>query len=212
MKQKHVPYRNLWSLTVLCFLRERPMHPYEMQRLIRQRHKDEFLDLKPGSLYHAIDRLQRANLIEPVETSRDGKRPERTVYRLTELGEREVLDWLRELLAQPVREKSQFLAAMSHVAHLPPEDARDQLKERANRLEVAIVALNAVLQSLSARLPRVVLVEAEYARASCWLCWRIGTWRLRRSKVRARTNRRRRTTVLKRLHRCRKNGKKPSTT
>jgi DNA-binding PadR family transcriptional regulator len=141
------------------------MHPYEMQRLIRQRHKDEFLDLKPGSIYHAIERLQRADLIEPVETSREGKRPERTVYRLTELGQREVLDWLRELLARPVREKSQFLAAMSHVAHLTPEDARDQLKERANRLEVAMVALDAVLQSLLTRLPRVVLVEAEYARA-----------------------------------------------
>jgi DNA-binding PadR family transcriptional regulator len=141
------------------------MHPYEMQRLIRQRHKDEFLDLRPGSLYHAIERLQRAALIEPVETSREGKRPERTVYRLTELGEREVLDWLRELLARPVREKSQFLAAMSHIAHLTPEDARDQLIERVNRLEVAVVALDAVLQSLTARLPRVVLVEAEYARA-----------------------------------------------
>src|SRR6266700_3691399 len=123
-------HRNLWALTVLCLLRERPMHPYEMQRLIRQRHKDAFLDLKRGSLYHAIERLQRAGLIDPVETSREGRRPERTIYRLTDLGEREVLDWLRELLAQPARETSQFVAAVSFLAQLTPEDARDQLSER----------------------------------------------------------------------------------
>src|SRR5262245_35505784 len=99
---------NLWSLTILCLLQVRPMHPYEMRRLIREWHKDEFLDLKRGSLYHAIDRLRRAGLIDPVETSRAGRRPERTVYRLTDAGSRVVIDWLREMLARPVREPGQF--------------------------------------------------------------------------------------------------------
>src|SRR5262249_15539953 len=113
MREKAPRYRNLWSLTVLCLLRVRPMHPYEIQRLIREWHKDEFLDLKRGSLYQAIEQLRRAGLIDPVETSREGRRPERTVYRLTERGEKEVLDWLRELLAKPVREATQFFAALS---------------------------------------------------------------------------------------------------
>src|SRR5262245_28208293 len=98
---------NLWSLTVLCLLRTRAMHPYEMQRLIRDWHKDEFLDLKRGSLYHAIDRLRRDGLIEAVETRREGRRPERTVYRLTDGGEQAVQDWLRNMLARPARETSQ---------------------------------------------------------------------------------------------------------
>jgi DNA-binding PadR family transcriptional regulator len=157
--------RNLWSLTVLCFLRERAMHPYEMQRLIRQRHKDDFLDLKRGSLYHAIERLERAGLIAVVETSREGKRPERTVYRLTEEGERELLDWLRELLAKPICETSQFVAAVSYLAQLAPEDARDQLSERAGRLEMTLVSFDAILQNLHVRLPRVFLLKAEYMRA-----------------------------------------------
>jgi DNA-binding PadR family transcriptional regulator len=158
-------HRNLWALTVLCLLRERPMHPYEMQRLIRQRHNDQFLDLKRGSLYHAIERLEGAGLIEAVETSREGRRPERTVYRLTEPGQREVLDWLREMLAKPVRESSQFLAAMSFALHLSAEDVVDQLSERGRRIEMGIVALNAVLQTLSPQIGRACLLEAEYARA-----------------------------------------------
>ena len=71
------------------------MHPYEMQRLIRQRKKDDFLELKRGSLYNNIERLKLAGLIEPVETTREGRRPERTIYRLTREGQRELITWLR---------------------------------------------------------------------------------------------------------------------
>jgi DNA-binding PadR family transcriptional regulator len=161
----HIHYRNLWALTVLCLLRDRSMHPYEMQRLIRQCHKDAFLDLKRGSLYHAIERLLKAGLIAVAETSREGRRPERTVYRLTDLGEREVLDWLRELLAQPVREPSQFMAALSFLTQLSAEDALDQLQARAHRLDMEIVGFSAVLQQLIPKIGRAVLVEAEYVRA-----------------------------------------------
>src|SRR5262252_2075083 len=86
MSQTKNEQHNLWCVTVLCLLRVKPMHPYEMQRLIREWHKDEFLDLKRGSLYHAIERLRQHQCIEVVETVREGRRPERTVYRLTERG------------------------------------------------------------------------------------------------------------------------------
>lgn len=157
--------RNLWALTVLCLLRERPMHPYEMQRLIRERHNEDFLDLKRGSLYHAIERLAKAGYIEELGVSREGRRPERTTYRLTEAGETEVLDWLRHLLAKPVREASSFVAAMSFVGHLTPEEAADQLTIRARALECGIVAISAVLENLTPQIGRVPLLEAEYALA-----------------------------------------------
>jgi DNA-binding PadR family transcriptional regulator len=157
--------RNLWALTVLCLLRERPMHPYEMQRLIRERHKEDFLDLKRGSLYHAIERLAKAGFIEEIGTSREGRRPERTTYRLTEAGESEVLDWLRDLLARPVREASSFIAAMSFVGHLTPEEAADQLTIRARQLGCGIVGIGAILENLTPQIGRVPLLEAEYALA-----------------------------------------------
>jgi DNA-binding PadR family transcriptional regulator len=156
---------NLWALTVLCLLRVRPMHPYEMQRLIREWHKDEFLDLKRGSLYHAIERLRRAGWIEPIETNREGRRPERTVYRLTEAGEQEVLRWLRQLLAQPLREPTQFFAALSFLPHLPPQSVQEQLAERVGLLEAEIAGLKTVLKTMVPKIGRLVLVEVEYARA-----------------------------------------------
>src|SRR6202171_1723058 len=123
--------RTLWSLAVLSLLGERDMHPYEMQRIMHFRHTDELLALKRGSLYHAINQLQRDGLIEPVETSREGRWPERTVYRVTPDGEEELLTWLRALLSVHVREPSQFMAAVAHIADLSPQDALQQLQMRA---------------------------------------------------------------------------------
>jgi DNA-binding PadR family transcriptional regulator len=141
------------------------MHPYEMHRLIREWHKEDFLDLKRGSLYHAIERLRRAGLIDPVTTTREGRRPERTVYRLTVQGEQEVLDWLRQLLAQPVRETTQFFAALSFLPHLAPECVLEQLQQRVDRLAAEIAGLNTVLKTMVPKIGRLVLVEVEYARA-----------------------------------------------
>ncbi|HEV3080051.1 MAG TPA: PadR family transcriptional regulator [Gemmataceae bacterium] len=165
MSQKRGDGCNLWSLTVLCLLRIRPMHPYEIQRLIRDYHKDEFLDLKRGSLYHAIELLRRGNLIDPVETSREGKRPERTVYRLTELGEQEMHNWLAQLLARPLRDMNQFFAALSFLAVLAPAGAVQHLQERLAALDSECAVLGRVLKEMVPRIGRLFLVEVEYARA-----------------------------------------------
>jgi DNA-binding PadR family transcriptional regulator len=158
-------HRNLWSLTVLGLLRERPMHPYEMQRLIGERGKDELLDLKRGSLYHAVERLERAGLIESVETSREGRRPERTVYRITEAGVDQLLEWMRELLSRPTHDINEFVAAIAHLPHLSPEEAADRLQLRAALLKAEIAAIDTVIETMAPRLGRVVLLESDLARA-----------------------------------------------
>jgi DNA-binding PadR family transcriptional regulator len=146
-------------------LRERPMHPYEMQRLIRQRKKDQFLDLKRGSLYHNIQWLQRTGLIAPLETSREGRRPERTVYQLTVEGEGQLVAWLREILANPLRGLVQFQAALSFLGHLSPEDVLEQLNFRAISLEKEIEGLKASLLELVPRIGRLLVLESEYTQA-----------------------------------------------
>jgi DNA-binding PadR family transcriptional regulator len=141
------------------------MHPYEMQRLIREWHKDEYLDLKRGSLYHAIERLRRDGWIEAVERSREGRRPERTIYRLTDEGASGGMDWLGELLARPLREPTQFFAALSFLPHFTPEAALERLEERLGLLESEIAGIGAVLEMMIPRIGRLVLVEIEYSRA-----------------------------------------------
>ncbi|MBN9196812.1 MAG: helix-turn-helix transcriptional regulator, partial [Microbacterium sp.] len=71
---------------VLALLREGDMHPYEMIRLMRQRSNDRMLTITNGTLYHTVGRLERAGLLDEVRIDRDGNRPERTTYTLTDLG------------------------------------------------------------------------------------------------------------------------------
>ena len=157
--------RTLWSVAVLAMLREAPVHPYEMQRIMHQRHTDELLALKRGSLYHAINQLERDGLIEPVETSREGRRPERTVYRITADGEDELIAWMRELLSIPAREPNQFSGALAFIMHIEPADTLAQLERRAITLEASIAAMHAIERAIGAWISRVSVLEVEHQRA-----------------------------------------------
>jgi DNA-binding PadR family transcriptional regulator len=167
--------RDLVALTVLAILADRPRHPYEMQRVIREWRKD-FAVGPPRRLYHAVDRLAREGLIEPVEVSREGKRPERTVYRLTDDGREEFASWLGELLTYPVPEPTLFEAAVSFVSGLPTDQVLEALRARAVLLEGQVAALETQLAGMQAHVPRVVLLETEYvqARRRAELGWLLG--------------------------------------
>jgi DNA-binding PadR family transcriptional regulator len=152
----------IWEIAVLALLREAPMHPYQMQSLLRERHKDEILALKKGSLYHAIGRLVRAELILATDTSRNGRRPARTTYAVTPAGRKELIRALRQSIAVPQRESSEFMAAMSFLVHLTPAEAIPRLEERCHHLEQQIAAYGSVLAAVTERVARINLVESEY--------------------------------------------------
>jgi DNA-binding PadR family transcriptional regulator len=152
----------IWEIAVLTLLRQGPMHPYQMRRLLKSRHKDEILSLRHGSLYHSIGRLERAGRIAVEATSREGKRPERTTYRITEAGEVDLLGTLRKMIAVPRHEANDFMAAVSSLVHLEPEEARLRLEERCGELEKKIDERKRVLALVMERVPRIHLVESEY--------------------------------------------------
>jgi DNA-binding PadR family transcriptional regulator len=152
----------IWEIAVLALLREAPMHPYQMRRLLKERHKDEVLALKRGSLYHAIARLERAGLIEVEATGREGRRPERTTYRITPPGIEALLTKLRQIIATPRQESSEFMAAMSFLVHLSPEEALSWLTERERQLQAAIDARRAGVAYASTFVDAINLVESEY--------------------------------------------------
>ncbi|MEW9530140.1 PadR family transcriptional regulator [Microbispora sp. NPDC049125] len=154
---------NPLALAVIGLLYERPMHPYEMAATLRERRKEESIKLNYGSLYSVVQSLEKQGLIVTQETRKDGRRPERTVYGLTERGRVELLDWLSELVSIPAREFTQFEAALSLMPYLGPDQALRMLLERARRLETELVGSQAVLeQAGEVKLPRLMVVEYEY--------------------------------------------------
>jgi len=154
---------NPLSLAVLACLYEKPMHPYEVAQTLRERAKHDSVRLNYGSLYSVVESLERRRLIVAQETVREGRRPERTVYAITDAGAREFVDWLSELVAVPVKEYPQFEAALSFIVALPPDDALELLRTRVNQLELTVTQSHAALQRVQEfGLPRVFELEAEY--------------------------------------------------
>jgi DNA-binding PadR family transcriptional regulator len=122
------------AVAVMALLRERPMHPYELHQLLHDRHLDELIKVRAGSLYHTVDRLARDGFIEAVATEREGNRPERTTYRVTESGDQAVRAWVRDRLARPQREYPTYPYALHEAHNLEPDEVVAALVERCDRL------------------------------------------------------------------------------
>lgn len=157
---------NPLALAVLACLFERPMHPYEMATTLRERGKDQSIKLNYGSLYTVVEALQQHGLIVAQDIEREGRRPERTVYRLTDAGRIELFDWVSELLGTPAKEFTRFEAGLALAGVLPPEDIAALLDQRCRLLELEIAQMRALLQAVQQQgLARIFVVESEYALA-----------------------------------------------
>ncbi|NUP41468.1 MAG: PadR family transcriptional regulator [Streptomyces sp.] len=153
---------NPLALAVMVLLGERPMHPYEIARVLRQRGKEHSIKINYGSLYTVVQNLEKHGFVEVAGVQRQGNRPERTLYGLTDAGRTETHDWLADLVAVPAKEYPAFEVALSLIAALHPDEAMELLTERAAAQEVQAAALRGVLAKLGAELPRLFLVETEY--------------------------------------------------
>jgi DNA-binding PadR family transcriptional regulator len=157
---------NPLALAVLSCLYERPMHPYEVAQTLRHRAKHESIKLNYGSLYNVVEGLEKRGFIRVTETVREGRRPERTIYEVTETGSREFIDWLSALITTPVKEYLQFEAALSLLPALPPGEAAALLRERINELEHRLNFSKLTMDNMrKAGLPRLFGVENEYVEA-----------------------------------------------
>jgi DNA-binding PadR family transcriptional regulator len=152
---------NLMALAVLATVVQRPMHRYEMASLMRTRGKDRDMNIKWGSLYTVVANLEKNGFLEAIDVTRQGARPERTVYQITDAGRDELVAWTRELIAEPEPEHTRFVAGLSVMAVLPPRDVVELLRRRLQRLTESIDALRAAVQQ-AADVPRLFLIEDEY--------------------------------------------------
>ncbi|MGW3773690.1 PadR family transcriptional regulator [Actinomadura verrucosospora] len=152
---------NLLGLAVLSTVSARPMHPYEMASLMRARGKDRDMDIKWGSLYTVVGNLEKHGFLAVEGSAREGARPERTVYGITDAGRDELADWVRELIGVPERERPRFEAGLSVLGALGPDEVAALLRGRLDAMEREIAADQAALDG-EKEVPRLFLLETEY--------------------------------------------------
>jgi DNA-binding PadR family transcriptional regulator len=158
--------RSVLAMAVLSMLTEEPMHAYRMQQLIKERHKDEVVNVaQRNSVYQTIERLVRDGLIAVQSTARADNRPERTVYEITATGRETLHDWLYTMFSTPAREFPEFPAALAFMPSLAASEVAAALEKRVTLLEAQLSALDNDLKEAGSFLPRLFLVETEYQRA-----------------------------------------------
>jgi DNA-binding PadR family transcriptional regulator len=160
--------RSPLALAILGLLENGPMHPYGIQRLIKQWGKDQVVNVgQRTSLYRMIAKLEEGGLITAGDTERDERYPERTTYHLTDAGRAASRQWLAEIVSTPRNEFPEFPAALSFLMLLTPQTAIGLFEERRDQVALRITELDADLRSEyeGAPVPRFVLIETEYLRA-----------------------------------------------
>ncbi|MCL2516303.1 MAG: PadR family transcriptional regulator [Microbacteriaceae bacterium] len=154
------------AMSALALLNERPMHPYEMYQTLIQRSEDRIVKVRPGSLYHTVNKLEELGLVRATGTEREGNRPERTTYEITEKGNLALAERIAGVIEAPEYEFPVFPVAISQAHNLPRETVVNLLERRLQQLESRRSEIGAGLRKLGLTdLPRKYWLDVDYLRS-----------------------------------------------
>jgi DNA-binding PadR family transcriptional regulator len=126
---------DLTRVVLLGVLRNGPMHGYLITQTLREWYMDFWANVKPGSIYSGLRRLVSEGLVEEAGTSRSGKRPTRTTYRITKAGRDELRKLLRSFWTPPQRVARPVDLALQFVNELPVDEIEPLMRERLQALD-----------------------------------------------------------------------------
>ena len=154
------------AVAALALLAEGPSHPYEMYQTLVLRSEDRLVKVRPGSLYHTVDRLARHGLVRATGTEREGNRPERTTYAITDEGTLALNERVAEIIATPVNEYPEFPLGLGESHNLPVETVVALLRKRIGLIRADIAVLDGAIRTMRAKeLPAKYWVDVRYQRA-----------------------------------------------
>lgn len=151
-----------------------PAHGYDIRRELLSWGAEQWGDLKPGSVYHALKSMAADGLLEEVGSGRVGNRPTRTTYRMTDRGEVEFRELLTRFWWDYQAVYDPFLVALSFLPALSPREAAAALRNRAKLAAASIARARAGLDGdwITAKPPHVAeILELGIARAEAEIAW-----------------------------------------
>ncbi len=151
-----------------------PVHGYDVRRELLSWHADEWANVAPGSIYHALKKLADEGLLREVAVEQVGARPARTTYEITALGEEEFRDLLRRGWWDLKPTVNPFWAAYSFMAAMPREQSESALRHRAQRLRLmaSTMEMRKVAEMTEPYIAHVVaLIELEVEKARLEADW-----------------------------------------
>jgi len=127
-------------LLVLGLLNESPRHGYDILKWLEQTHADAWTNVRPGSIYHALQQLQKEGLVQVSETTQAGHRL-KAVYAITAAGRAEFKQLLRQALHHlPQAFPAEFYLALIFLEELPRQQVRTLIEQLMPQHEQALAS------------------------------------------------------------------------
>ncbi len=108
-----------------------PVHGYDVRRELTGWHVADWASVAPGSIYSALKTLAKEGMLAVVGTKAVGNRPERTTYELTQEGEQELRDLMRDQLWQVRPPIDPLIVAISMMGFVDRAELIAALEARA---------------------------------------------------------------------------------
>lgn len=154
------------AIAVLALLAERQMHAYEMYQVLLRRRNDRLLKVKPGSLYHTVERLLGQELVRATGTERAGNRPERTTYEVTSAGREALEERVQTGIESYEYEYPLFPVVLSEAHNLDVKDAAERFRRRLCDLDLQLAEVEEAIADVTERqVPEAFWMAADYNRA-----------------------------------------------
>jgi DNA-binding PadR family transcriptional regulator len=112
-------------------------HGYQVRRELLTWSADKWANVAPGSIYHALKKMETEKLLEVASTDAHPGGPDRTAYRLTPDGETEFQLLLAKYLAESddsAQGAYRLAAAVTFLPALPRDKALSLLRHRLTQL------------------------------------------------------------------------------
>ncbi|WP_144940814.1 PadR family transcriptional regulator [Paenibacillus sp. 32O-W] len=132
------------KLAILGLLMEKDNHPYEMLQEMKEREMHYYMKIQYGSLYYAIDQLNKNGWIEKVEVTSEGNRPEKTIYRITEDGKKQFQTMLLEQMQEPPQLVHPLFAALSFARYGDQDRIAEIVRQQMESMEQMVHKMKAL--------------------------------------------------------------------
>ncbi len=118
------------DLVVLALLCERPMHGYEVNRVLEERDVRDWAGISRPQVYYSLKKLEDAEALRLVDSPTQGAGPPREVYEITQKGRRILADALEREAWTSCRGAPPFLTWMALSEHARPPVLLTQIERR----------------------------------------------------------------------------------
>lgn len=135
------------SVLLLGLIAERPINPYEINKVLKYVNIDNWFSVAPSSIYATIRTLKKNGYISGTDI-KEGNMPEKTIYHITPKGEHVLFETIKNYFLDLNFDHVKFNLAMIFICHLTKEEALSLLNERLEKINIKLEEIQKRLGTL----------------------------------------------------------------